>query len=277
MQVAQSCTWMLSFDAAFRVPKNTAATNGISAFVFNLKIGNMNQREIEIQRQYYALTAGKYNALHCQPNDEHYFALSFLLAASGFYDFKSILDVGSGTGRALLYIRKNRPDILVKGIEPVKELREVAYDMGLKRDEILDGDATSMPFPDGEFDIVAEFGMLHHVRSPEIVVAEMLRVAKRAIFISDSNNFGQGSFPVRMVKQLLNSLRLWKFAYLVRTRGKGYAISEEDGLAYSYSVFNNYRQIKAQCESIHLLNTKDGSMNAYRSASHVALLGIKKP
>jgi len=75
---------------------------------------------------------------------------------------------------------------------------------------------------------------------------------------------------------MINSLGLWKIADLIKTRGKGYSISEGDGIAYSYSVFNNYRQIQAQCKSIHLLNTKDGRINIYKTASHIALLGIKK-
>jgi hypothetical protein len=104
----------------------------------------------------------------------------------------------------------------------------------------------------------------------------MLSVAKKAIFISDSNNFGQGSLLSRIVKQLINAIGLWKVADLIKTKGKGYTFSQGDGLAYSYSVFNNYDQIKKQCSRIHLLNTKDGSWNFYRTASHVACLGIKK-
>jgi hypothetical protein len=103
----------------------------------------------------------------------------------------------------------------------------------------------------------------------------MLRVASKAVFISDSNNFGQGGFLGRTVKQTLRSLRLWPLADFVKTRGKGYLISEGDGLAYSYSVFSNYEQISASCQSVHVLNTVPAGKNPYRSASHVALLGIK--
>ena len=53
-------------------------------------------------------------------------------------------------------------------------------------------------------------------------------------------------------------------------------MSEGDGLVYSYSVFNDYKQIRAACESVHLLNTADGAPDLYRSASHVAVLGIKR-
>ncbi len=69
---------------------------------------------------------------------------------------------------------------------------------------------------------------------------------------------------------------LWRVVDFIKTKGKGYTISEGDGLAYSYFVFNNYKQISGYCKPIHLLNTKDGGMNLYRTASHVALLGIKK-
>jgi hypothetical protein len=103
----------------------------------------------------------------------------------------------------------------------------------------------------------------------------MLRVAGRAVFISDCNNFGQGSLLGRGLKQCLNALHLWPLADFIKTRGRGYTLSEGDGLAYSYSVFNDYRQIREKCRSVHVLNTSDAGRNPYRTASHVALLGIK--
>jgi hypothetical protein len=75
---------------------------------------------------------------------------------------------------------------------------------------------------------------------------------------------------------MINAVGLWSAYNYVRTRGKKYQISEGDGLFYSYSVFNNYSLIKKYCKSVHLLNTTDASSNPYRTASHVAVLGIKK-
>jgi SAM-dependent methyltransferase len=193
------------------------------------------------------------------------------------FRINSTLDIGTGTGRAVSFIKAHRPAIKVVGIEPVEALREIAYTKGLGPDEVMDGDATRLAFADGAFDLVCEFGVLHHIRQPERAVAEMLRVARKAVFISDSNNFGQGSGPARLLKQLINMLGLWKLTDLVKTRGKGYSISEGDGLSYSYSVFNNYRQLRSACSRIHVLNTTPAGINPYRSASHVALLGIKDP
>lgn len=232
--------------------------------------------EVEIQRRYYAESANQYDSMHLDENDEHFFALSFMVSAIDYLGIHSILDIGSGTGRAVQFLKKQCPELRVVGIEPVRELREMGYSKGLSEDELINGDATNLNFNNADFDLVCEFGVLHHIRKPDLAVAEMLRVSSKAIFISDSNNFGQGSIVARSIKQVLNSLGLWKLADLIKTRGKGYTISEGDGLAYSYSVFNNYKQIRDHCRSVHLLNTRDGFIDPYKTASHVALLAIKK-
>ena len=231
--------------------------------------------EIRFQRDYYSKTATGYDDMHVNEKDEHFFALSFMTAAIDYFEIQSVLDIGSGTGRAIQYIKREKPELRVVGIEPVKDLRQVGHGKGLSESELVDGDATKLKFFDGEFDLVCEFGVLHHIKRHELVVSEMLRVARKAILISDSNNFGQGSFLVRTIKQLINGFGLWGVADFIKTKGKGYTMSEGDGLAYSYSVFNDYKQIRTQCQNIHLLNTKDGHINPYRTASHIALLGVK--
>lgn len=235
------------------------------------------EKNQQIQQKYYAETASNYDDWHLNhESGEHDFALMFLSSAIERLGSKSVLDVGAGTGRTINYLKSRHPDIQVTGIEPVKELREQGYKKGIEKENLIEGYGENIAFPDNSFDIVCEFGILHHVPQPEKVVEEMLRVARKGIFISDSNNFGQGSWVARTIKQGLNALGAWRLYDFVRTRGKMYQISEGDGLFYSYSVFNNYRQIKKSCKVVHLVNTKDGSSNLYKTASHIALLGIKK-
>jgi len=210
------------------------------------------QDEVKIQRAYYAETAHRYDSAHVHQDDEHSFALRFMISVIEQFGVKSILDVGSGTGRGLLTLKRALPEILAVGVEPSAELRKV-----------------------GSFDLVCEFGALHHIPKPAKAVAEMLRVARKAIFISDCNNFGQGSKLARLFKQAANAAGLWPMVDFIKTKGKGYTISEGDGLFYSYSVFNNYKQIAHACQSVHLLSTKDSGPNLYRTSTHVALLGIK--
>jgi SAM-dependent methyltransferase len=142
---------------------------------------------------------------------------------------------------------------------------------------VIDGDAQSLPFADNSFDVVCEFAILHHIPAPAKAVSEMLRVARRAVFVSDCNNFGQGSRLARGIKQAIHAVGLWPLANLIKTRGKGYSISEGDGLAYSYSLWDNYPQIAQACPNVHLIGTANSGSNLYRSAPHAAILGIKAP
>lgn len=68
---------------------------------------------------------------------------------------------------------------------------------------------------------------------------------------------------------------LWGVADYIKTKANGYSISGGDGLFYSYSIYNNYDQIRKRYKSIHVFNTLPAGINPYRSAGHVALLGIK--
>lgn len=233
------------------------------------------QSEVEIQQHYYAETASKYDTLHVSEKDSHYFALRLMLGSLDFLDISSMLEIGSGTGRSLVYAKQQHPDLIVRGIEPVKELRGIAYTKGISTIELTEGDALELQFDDNQFDLVCSFGVLHHIKTPDIAIKEMLRVAKKAIFISDSNNFGQGSFVARTIKQAINLLGLWPAADWIKTKGRGYSISEGDGLAYSYSIFNNYHQIRQSCKSVHILNISPGGIDIYKTADHIALLGIK--
>ena len=236
----------------------------------------------QLQMEYYSKTAAEYDIAHLENDvdedgcNEHTFALHFFSAMIEQYNITRILDVGAGTGRAIKYLMDNHPNVEIVGIEPVKELREQGHNKGISDKILIEGDGCHIEFPDQSFDLVCEFGVLHHVPKPTLMVAEMLRVAKNMIFISDCNNFGQGSSLARFFKQALNQLGLWKAYDFLRTKGRGYQISEGDGLFYSYSVFNNFNQIKNACRRIHLLNTHNTSRNFYRSATHLALFGVKK-
>jgi len=232
------------------------------------------ESDVDIQRAYYAKTAQKYDELHGTEESEHDFALEFMISSLDRFNIRSVLDIGSGTGRVLMKMRDERPDIVTVGVEPSIELRKIGHGKGLSEMQLIDGDGMNLEFMDKSFDLVCEFGVLHHITEPSKAVALMLRVAAKAIFISDSNNFGQGSWISRLVKQSINAVGLWPLANHIKTKGKGYTISEGDGLFYSYSVFDNYNQISEKCRAIHMLNTTDAGPNLYRTATHVALLGI---
>lgn len=229
---------------------------------------------VRTQRDYYARTAARYDAMHLG-DPEQRIALDLMLGLLDTYAIGSILDVGSGTGRVLRQVAARRPDIRLLGIEPVAELREQGYAQGIPRDVLVAGDGYDLPFAASEFDLVCEFGVLHHVSQPRRMVAEMLRVARKGVFLSDSNNFGQGHPVVRAAKQGLAALGLWPLANWLKTRGKGYSVTDGDGVSYSYSLFTDYDRLRDQCATVHLFNTSGGGPNLYRTSPHVAMMGIK--
>lgn len=234
--------------------------------------------EIQLQKDYYARTAASYESAHVQSitEPEHDVALGALIGLSDHYGLHSFLDVGCGTGRAVGELLKRRPEARVIGVEPVAELRAVGVSKGIPAALLLEGDATQLSFEDDSFDCVCAFGILHHIRQPRVALREMLRVARKGIFISDLNNFGCGSALQRIVSQTLNALGLWKAFQFLMTKGKGYKFSEGDGVHYSYSVYNDYDWLSHQCRGVHILNTKGQGINPYRDCSHIALLGMKK-
>ncbi|HBA85244.1 MAG TPA: class I SAM-dependent methyltransferase [Verrucomicrobia bacterium] len=237
---------------------------------------NLENNARKIQHQYYTQRAEEYDSRHL-PDQAHEFALTWLVGLLGHYNITSILDVGSGTGRVIRKLRNHRVNssLYVLGIEPVEALREQAYKQGIGKDELIDGDATELKFPDGSFDLVCEFGALHHMRQPDKAIAEMLRVSRKAIFISDSNIYASGPWLERTVKQTLKTLRLWKIAQFIKTKGKFYKITAGDGLWYPYSVYDNYAQIARACKHIHVLNTSEHGINPYRKCGHIALFAAK--
>lgn len=223
----------------------------------------------QIQRDYYEATASSYDLNHAER--EHVVALHFLAAFIELHGFRSVLDVGAGTGRAMRFLKARFPDLVVKGLEPVEGLRRIGHANGIPEEDLIEGDGARLPFPDATFDLVVEFAVLHHVAKPQEIVAEMVRVASKGVAISDANFMGQGSRSVRFLKLTLFKLGLWPFADFIKTYGRGYTISEGDGLAYSYSVYQNVRQLRRYFSSVRLLSTAgdDGEFGLMTTAPHL--------
>lgn len=232
----------------------------------------------QIQQQFYKETAHIYDNQHLSEDTdvEHLAAIGYLESIVKLYNIKSILDIGAGTGRTISHFKAKFPEIKIVGIEPVKELREIGYSKGISPSELFDGNGNSLNYKDNEFDLVCEFAVLHHVPEPKKVVQEMLRVAGKGIFISDANNYGQGGRNNRWMKRMIKNLNLWKLYQRIVTKGKMYHMSETDGLFYSYSVFNNYSQIKESFKNIQILSYIENGINPLYNSPHVALFAHNK-
>ncbi|AFZ44939.1 Methyltransferase type 11 [Halothece sp. PCC 7418] len=224
-------------------------------------------------KDYYRQTASNYDQMQVHQDDEHHNALKILLGYALDQELTSILDVGTGTGRALLYLKEYIPNLDYRGIELIPELRDIALDKGLDPARIDIGDGRKLPYADNSFEIVTAFGVLHHSNCPETVVQEMLRVASRAIYISDHNIYGWGTTFTKTAKQIVRSLFGLKGTRLILTKFKGYHLTDYDGVFYPFSLFDILPQLKKSSQIKMIISTKGLANHLYKEASHIAVLG----
>jgi SAM-dependent methyltransferase len=92
----------------------------------------------------------------------------------------SLCDVGSGAGPLVAHAKSI--GIAAAGIEPDEGKVAQAKATGL---DVRSGTAESLPFPDGSFDLVTFENSLHHVADIRRALAEAMRVARRAVVITD--------------------------------------------------------------------------------------------
>lgn len=89
-----------------------------------------------------------------------------------------VVDVGTGAAAVPVAIAPLVGSVV--GVDVVPELlaegrRRAA---GLENVELVEGDATRLPFDAGTFDVATCVRVLHHVRRPELVGAELTRVVR---------------------------------------------------------------------------------------------------
>jgi ubiquinone/menaquinone biosynthesis C-methylase UbiE len=233
-----------------------------------------------IQQEYYRATAHQYDALHMEEDREHNVALKYVSGLIGSLGISSILDVGCGTGRAMKHFIKCNPTVKVHGIEPVEELIEQAVHNNLvPSSAITRAFGQALPFANSSFDATCEFGVLHHVKEPNLVVQEMMRVSRKAIFLSDENRFARGGIHSKLAKLALYKLGIFHGAYYLKTFGRGYRFSEGDGLAYSYSVFDSFEILSQWADRIILIPTNSEKppswLHPLLTSFHVLLCAVR--
>ena len=215
--------------------------------------------EVEIQRGYYTRTAACYDSMHAHETSTDTSMMKFLHAFLRMLEVRSLLDVGTATGLGMRHLKSALPGLSICGVEPVAALLDQGVrDGNTSSFHAVQATGEALPFSDASFDAVCEFGALHHASDPSAVVKEMLRVARKAVFLCDSNRFGQGTRPARLIKLFLYKSRLWSVYTFLRTRGKGYLLTEGDGLAYSYSIFDSYDLVSRWADRLVLIPSRAG-------------------
>jgi ubiquinone/menaquinone biosynthesis C-methylase UbiE len=96
-------------------------------------------------------------------------------------DYQVVLDVGCGTGRALLRLAsESRPSVQFLGIDPAKNMRRLAIQRTQHQPNvrIVDGSFEKMPFERGSVDYLYSILAFHWTTNPSEAVREMARVLR---------------------------------------------------------------------------------------------------
>ena len=94
------------------------------------------------------------------------------------FPFKSLLDVGCGSGTMLAMLKKEYPALEPFGID-LSDQMIVQAKMHLDPDiQLQTGDVESMPWPDNKFDLLVCNASFHHYPNPIKSLTEMYRVLK---------------------------------------------------------------------------------------------------
>jgi ubiquinone/menaquinone biosynthesis C-methylase UbiE len=111
----------------------------------------------------------------------HYIRRIALLDALAGFEFQSALDVGCAEGYFMALVRE-RFGVEVWGVDLSPVALAKAHDKhGLT---VAAADATRLPFADGSFDLVYSTEVIEHVLDPDLMIAELRRVARRTVLVT---------------------------------------------------------------------------------------------
>jgi ubiquinone/menaquinone biosynthesis C-methylase UbiE len=96
----------------------------------------------------------------------------------------SVLDVGTGTGRAALVLARQGAQVI--GVDASAEMLQVGEARAQAEHvavQFLQGDAHQLPFPDGHVDLSVSLRVLMHTPDWQQCIAELCRVSRQRVII----------------------------------------------------------------------------------------------
>lgn len=108
------------------------------------------------------------------------------------------LDSGCGAGALAFALAPHVGEVV--GVDQSTDLLEAGRELAPANVTLVEGDATALPFGYGEFALAGCLRVLHHVRRPELIVAELARVTRRGGRILVVDQLGDVD-PLRSLEQ----------------------------------------------------------------------------
>jgi len=94
----------------------------------------------------------------------------------------TILDVGGGHGQLAFPLSRQGYDVTVLGSAP-ECVQRIQAEVDAQKMKYVTGNLLELPFEDNSFDVVICFRLIPHCEQWELLIAEMCRVASRAVIV----------------------------------------------------------------------------------------------
>ena len=128
----------------------------------------------------------------------------------------------------MAWLEQQSAAVELVGIDPSQGQLEIARKR-LPRARFELGSGEHLPLEDRSVDLALATGIMHHVDRPGEVIRQMFRIAKKAVFISDHNNFAFGGANARRLRLWLYAAGLLGLATFVKQGFRKQGYSKEDG------------------------------------------------
>jgi SAM-dependent methyltransferase len=110
-----------------------------------------------------------------------------------------VLDLGCGNGIYTIRLAKNGN--MVVGLDYSRPLL-----IHNPHRQLIQGDATALPFEDESFDCVFEANLLHHISDRESAIREMARTSRRYVVLVEPNRYNPLMFALALAVRAENGV-----------------------------------------------------------------------
>jgi ubiquinone/menaquinone biosynthesis C-methylase UbiE len=122
---------------------------------------------------------------------------------------ETILDIGTGNGGLVYYLRKSgyaiNQTIDVRNKSAFQSVIPLIYD------------GKKYPFPDSSFDCVMIITVLHHTKNPETLIKEALRVARKKVIIMEDIYSNVFQKHITLIADSLNNMEIFNHPHSNKT------------------------------------------------------------
>ena len=179
----------------------------------------------------------------------------------------------------LAAVSRHAPDVQLSGVELSSELLAIAKSK-LPEANLRAENGEALSAADGSCDLVFATGVMHHADHPRDIIREMFRVARKAVLISDHNNFAFGSRLAIWLRLWLYASQLLDVATFIKQGFRKQGYSADDGWWYPYSLLNDFGLIGTLSARQYIIPTRPvyhlEPGNFLLAQSHMVILAVKE-